>query len=77
MAVTRKQEARALNADEKELVEKSHHPFLQNVPDEELGHLAKLVRERRKKARDQAHQRRREMRGKAAAQHAPRTARHA
>ncbi len=41
--------------------------FLQNVPDEELGHLAKLVRERRKKARDQAHQRRREMRGKAAA----------
>ncbi|MBR7652856.1 hypothetical protein KCX83_11035 [Brucella oryzae] len=67
MAVTKKQEARALNADEKELVEKSHHPFLQNVPDEELSHLAKLIRERRKKAKDQAHQRRREMRGKEAA----------
>ncbi|MBB4094633.1 hypothetical protein [Brucella pecoris] len=67
MAVTKKQEARALNADEKELVEKSHHPFLQDVPDEELSHLAKLIRERRKKAKDQAHQRRREMRGKGAA----------
>ncbi len=38
--------------------------ILQNVPDEELSHLAKLIRERRKKAKDQAHQRRREMRGK-------------
>ncbi|MBC2886814.1 hypothetical protein H7Q97_15615 [Ochrobactrum sp. CM-21-5] len=65
MAITRKEEARALNADEKELVEKSHHPFLQEVPDEELSQLAKLVRERRTKARDMAHQRRREMRGKA------------
>ncbi len=35
MAVTRKQEARALNADEKELVEKSHHPFLQTMRSEE------------------------------------------
>lgn len=33
MAITRKEEARALNAEEKELVEKSHHPHLQDVPD--------------------------------------------
>lgn len=67
MAITRKEEARALNAEEKELVEKSHHPLLQDVPDSELSQLAKLLRDRRNKARDQAHQRRREMRGKAAA----------
>lgn len=67
MAITRKEEARALNAEEKELVEKSHHPFLQDVPDSELSQLAKLLRDRRGKARDLAHQRRREMRGKAAA----------
>lgn len=67
MAITRKEEARALNAEEKELVEKSHHPLLQDIPDSELSQLAKLLRDRRSKARDQAHQRRREMRGKAAA----------
>jgi len=67
MAITRKEEARALNAEERELVEKSHHPLLQDVSDSELTQLAKLIRDRRSKARDQAHQRRREMRGKAAA----------
>lgn len=67
MAITRKEEARALNAEERELVEKSHHPLLQDVPNSELTQLAKLLRDRRSKARDQAHQRRREMRGKAAA----------
>ena len=53
MAITRKEEARALNAEEKELVEKSHHPHLQDVPDSELSQLAKLLRDRRSKARDQ------------------------
>ncbi|MFD1792662.1 hypothetical protein ACFSE0_13655 [Ochrobactrum teleogrylli] len=67
MAVSRKDQARALNAEEKELVEKTQHPHLQEVSDEELTQLAKLIRERRKKARDQANQRRREMRGKSAA----------
>ncbi len=67
MAITRKEEARALNADERELVEKSHHPALQEVADEELSRLVKLMRQRRDKARTQAEQRRREMRGKAAA----------
>src|SRR4051794_17483158 len=66
MAITQKEEARALNADERELVEKSHHPALQQLPDGELSNLVKLMRERREKAKSQAHQRRREMRGKAA-----------
>lgn len=51
MAITRKEEARALNAEERELVEKSHHPLLQDVPDSELTQLAKLLRDRRSKAR--------------------------
>ncbi len=67
MAITRKQENRALSSDEKELVEKSHHPTLQDIADEELSHLAKLIRERRRKASDLAHQRRREIRGKSPA----------
>ncbi len=67
MAMTRKEEARALNADERELVEKSHHPALQELPDAELSDLVKLMRERRDKAKAEAHRRRREMRGKAAA----------
>jgi hypothetical protein len=66
MAITRKEEARALNADERELVEKSHHPALQELPDTELSDLVKLMRERRGKAKAQADRRRREMRGKAA-----------
>jgi hypothetical protein len=66
MAITQKEEARALNADERELVEKSHHPALQELPDAELSNLAKLMRERREKAKTQADRRRREMRGKAA-----------
>lgn len=66
MAITRKAEARALDAGERELVEKSHHPAVQELPDAELADLVKLVRERRDKAKAQANQRRREMRGKAA-----------
>ncbi len=66
MAVTRKDEARALDSDERELVERSHHPALQELPDSELSKLVKLVRDRRDKAKSQAQQRRREMRGKAA-----------
>lgn len=66
MAISRKEEARALSADERELVERSHHPILQELPDSELANLVKLVRERREKAKAQADQRRREMRGKGA-----------
>ena len=64
MAITQKEEARALNADERELVEKSHHPALQELPDDELSTLVKLMRERREKAKAQADRKRREMRGK-------------
>ena len=50
MAITRKQEVRALSVDERELVEKSHHPVLQELSDEGLSDLVKLMRERREKA---------------------------
>lgn len=66
MAMTQKEEARALDAEERELVAKSHHPALQDLSDQELAQLVKLVRERRDKAKTQANQRRREMRGKGA-----------
>lgn len=66
MAITQKEESRALDADERELVMKSHHPALQGLPDRDLSDLVKLMRQRRQKAQTQADQRRREMRGKAA-----------
>lgn len=66
MSMSRKEEARALAADERELVEKSHHPQVQELPDDELAKLVKLMRGRRDKARSEANRRRREMRGKAA-----------
>lgn len=65
MAITQKEEARALSADERMLVEKSHHPALQELPDQELSRLVSLVRERRDKAQGQADRRHREIRGKA------------
>ena len=65
MAIRRKEEERALAADERDLVEKTHHPALQELSDRELADLVKLVRERRDKAKTTAHQQRREMRGKA------------
>jgi hypothetical protein len=66
MANTKKEEARALDNEERDLVEKSHHPALQDLSDQDLSQLVKLTRERRDKAKTQANQRRREMRGKAA-----------
>ncbi|MER9823566.1 hypothetical protein NKJ50_16725 [Mesorhizobium sp. M0115] len=66
MAISRKEEARALSADEHALVEKSHHPAVLHLADAELANLVKLLRERRDKAQTEAHRRRREMRGKGA-----------
>lgn len=66
MAISRKNEARALAADEREPVEKSHHPMVQELSDKDLADLVRLVRTRRDKARTEANQRRREMRGKGA-----------
>lgn len=67
MAHSRKDEARALDAEEMKLVEKSHHPALQDISDAELSDLLKLVRERRDKAQASANRQRREMRGKSEA----------
>lgn len=67
MAITRTEEARALSADEMELVSKSHHPDVQDLSDKELSDLVRLVRDRRDKAQSEANRRRREMRGKSAA----------
>ncbi len=66
MAHTRKDEARALDAEERDLVEKSHHPGVQELSQGELTDLLKLVRERRDRAQRLARQQRRELRGKAA-----------
>jgi hypothetical protein len=65
MARPRKEEARALDADELTLVEKSHHPALQALDDRSLVELLQLVRERRDRAQRLARQNRRELRGKA------------
>jgi hypothetical protein len=66
MAHSRKDEARALDADELALVERSHHPEVQALSDAELSDLLKLTRERRDRAQRLARQKRREMRGKRA-----------
>lgn len=65
MAMTRKEEARALSADERELVDRTRHPVLQELSDEELSSLVVLMRQRRDRAQVLANRRRREMRGKA------------
>lgn len=66
MAHSRKDEARALNTDEQEIVDRTRHPAIQSLSDAELGDLLKLVRERRDKAQSASNRQRREMRGKSA-----------
>ncbi len=65
MAISRKEEARALSINESELVERSHHPALQELADDDLFNLVKQIRGLREKAKTQADQRTREIRGKA------------
>src|SRR5512135_2089862 len=67
MARSPKQEARALSADERELVAKSRPPALQSLTDSALATLLKRTRERRNRARTVADRQRRELRGKARA----------
>jgi hypothetical protein len=67
MARSPKQEARALTADERELVAKSRQPALQALTDTQLAILLKRTRERRNRARTVADRQRRELRGKARA----------
>ncbi|HEY4848580.1 MAG TPA: hypothetical protein VIH87_12515 [Methylocella sp.] len=66
MARSIKHERRLLGADELTLVEKTHHPALGLLPDQDLAELRKLLRERRDRAQDIAARQRRELRGKAA-----------
>jgi hypothetical protein len=67
MARSPKQEARALTADERDLVAKSRPPALQALTDAQLATLLRRTRDRRNRARTVAQRQRREIRGKAAA----------
>lgn len=67
MALTARQEARALSADERELVDKSRPPALRSLTDSALATLVKRLRDRRDRARTVAEQQRRELRGKSRA----------
>jgi hypothetical protein len=66
MSISRREEARALDAEEQALVARTHHPAVQALSDADLAALVRLVRERRDRAQTMARQRRREIRGKAA-----------
>ena len=67
MAITTKQEERALSADEKELVGMSAVRASRSLTDAELTRLVKRLRTKRDRAKTVAERQRREMRGKARA----------
>jgi hypothetical protein len=67
MTITARQEARALSADERELVDKSRPPALRALSDSALATLTKRLRNSRDRARTVAERQRRELRGKAPA----------
>ena len=67
MAITKKQEERALSADEKELVGMSAVRASRSLTDAELTRLVKRLRTKRDRAKTVAERQRREMRGKASA----------
>jgi len=64
MAITKKQEERALSADEKELVGMSGVRASRSLTDGELSRLVKRLRTKRDRAKTVAERQRREMRGK-------------
>lgn len=64
MAVTRKEEDRALSNEERDVVVQTRHPEIQNLSDDALNNLVKRLRDMRDRARSQANQQRREVRGK-------------
>ncbi len=66
MAITRKEEERALSAEEREVVAQTRHPEVQGLSDDALSKLLRRLRDMRDRAKSQANQQRREMRGKAA-----------
>lgn len=65
MAVSFRAQARLLNQDELELVEKTRGEALKGAEDRDLNSLRAVIRERRDRARSIASRQRREMRGKA------------
>ncbi len=65
MAITKKQEERALSADEKELVGMSGVRASRSLTDAELSRLVKRLRTKRDRAKTVAERQRRELRGKA------------
>jgi hypothetical protein len=67
MARSPKQEARALTADERELVDKSRATAVKSLTDAQLAAFVKRMRDRRDRAKTVADRQRREMRGKARA----------
>jgi hypothetical protein len=65
MAITKKQELRALSADERELVDMSGARAVKSLTDAQLSGLVKRLRTKRDRARTMAERQRRELRGKA------------
>lgn len=65
MAITTKQELRALSADERELVDMSGARAVKVLTDAQLSTLVKRLRTKRDRARTVAERQRRELRGKA------------
>ena len=65
MAITKKQELRALSADERELVDMSGARAVKSLTDAQLSSLVKRLRTKRDRARTMAERQRRELRGKA------------
>lgn len=65
MSKSRRSEERYLTADERTLVDRTRGEPLKELPASELRALSKLLRERRRRARDISDRQRREMRGKA------------
>lgn len=59
MAMTRKEEARALDAEERELVARTRHPAVQALDDDALARLKTLIRARRGRAKALARRKRR------------------
>ncbi len=67
MAITKKQELRALSADEREMVDQSGARAARALTDTQLSSLVKRLRTKRDRARTVAERQRREMRGKSRA----------
>ena len=66
MSVPKDTEKKMLTEAEFDVVQKTHYPALAALSKEEIAEIVRRIRTYRNKARDIAHQQRREMRGKGA-----------